>query len=283
MEQTSDLGVIVTGIPHSGTTILSSLLKNHPKLMSGFELGVLSRDVPAEFPQVYQHMLGPPKPGAPDKALWSVQRSDVDRMTNATCLADMYAILREVSPYLNNTDQKIIDKCPGYVHMLPGVFERAPSWAKVIVSVKQGHRSNSLEETLANGTYNDRILEVNHTELLVAPHETMRSIFEFIGFSGDDWEEDFLDMSGLRRKLEPVIGETNARKIASHFKFEEDGGKCNEKRLARSHGKICHTNGARRLRRLAARADTVERTMMARLWTKLRAAAGHTTHGARRP
>mmetsp|Transcript_20006 Transcript_20006/g.79798 ORF Transcript_20006/g.79798 Transcript_20006/m.79798 type:complete len:278 (+) Transcript_20006:252-1085(+) len=238
MEQSDDLGVIVTGAAGSGTTVLSSLIKNHPSVMGGFELGVLDADEPAKWG--FGYMLR--GQGHIDLALWNVSDADISRMKEAECLADMYSILRTASPYLRETNQRILDKCPGYSKHMEDVIERAPPGAKIIVSVKQGHRSASVNQALA--THPDQVLEVNHTELLVDPHTAMRRVFEFIGFGADSWSGDYIHMRGLKEKITPFMGATIAAKIARHYEFHSDGGKCDRKRMARSGGTICHGDGA---------------------------------------
>ena len=116
----SPLFAIVTGLEHSGTTVLSRLIMNAPGVFGGFECGLLLAATPAAFRRThpwYQWMQAdPPSRPRPTRSasgggdggaaaaappnLWSVAATGMGRITNASCHAEAFDRLRAESPVL---------------------------------------------------------------------------------------------------------------------------------------------------------------------------------------
>ena len=234
MRRSSDPTVLVTGMARTGTTILSMLVKNHPKLMGGWELGFLHADRPSNYAFGGQLTRGNK---TYTTSLWDVSDEDLTRIMAAECFADMYSLLHEASPYLRGTDRRIVDKHPAYSKILSTVLERAPPRTRVLVSVKHGFIRHGIQKALA-GPHAHRIGVVNYTELLISPHVTMRRVFSFLGVGASSWRESYLNMTGWREKIEAIVGANAARALVNKFRFKADGGPCDIKNLQLN---TCHS------------------------------------------
>ena len=240
-----DVGVIVTGPPRSGTTILGKLIDNIPGLYSGFELGFLEGRTPMEYPFV--SMLGPMEfrrgNQIGDLAMWGVQETDRQRLKEVACLADMYELLREVSPYLRKMpNASILDKCPAYSKHLNTVLARAPPNTPCIFIYK--NMPDKVHRDLAQGPFAKQILFLNFYDFLSDIHKVMSDVFNFIGgFRGVQhvWKETYVNATGYFEKYEPVFGPAIARVLQRRARFDPSGGKCDRKTLQMSQGKKCHS------------------------------------------
>ena len=99
---TSPLVGIVTGLEHSGTTIMSWQIKNMPGVWSGFELGFLNATKPAEFAGSKFARMMASGHGVYDPShmhLWNISAEGMRRIYDAPCFFDMYERLIEVDGY----------------------------------------------------------------------------------------------------------------------------------------------------------------------------------------
>ena len=87
-QRVSGLGVIVTGMENSGTTILSDLLKCGPGLMGAFECGLLLASKPGTFKHIspFYNWMTFPFPQ------WALRRDQLDDLSKSRCHAEFYAV-----------------------------------------------------------------------------------------------------------------------------------------------------------------------------------------------
>jgi len=205
----SGLRAIVTGMEHSGTTILSNLLKCSPAVMGAFECGVLLAPTPRQFEKVspfYEWMVSE----------WRLSREERDGLANSSnCHAQFYEGLRRLSPLFTANDT-ILDKTPAYMSVLDDVMRRAPG-VPVLVSYKpKDHQFESWKKRGLVGANADaryekaqrgyeraklafphRILEVNHSDVANRPDDVLPAVFAFVGL---EWRPEYASLEALRDK-----------------------------------------------------------------------------------
>lgn len=214
----SKLFVIVAGMEHSGTTMLSQLIMSAPNLYGGFECGILmSPDNPAGFEKVemfYRWMMRPAK-----QRLWGLTKEIRDLMLNATCFAEMYETLHRYSPLFHlepNTNSFIVDKTPQYIHKLVEVMDRTPGvpvivtrksdedyigslkyrgWKDATIKKKVDEYKDKLGEALEK--YPERIYVADTSGWLENPDKVMKEVFDFLNL---EWRSEYLTMEALNAK-----------------------------------------------------------------------------------
>lgn len=231
------LFAVVTGRAHSGTTILSMLIKNAPGVFGGLEGGMLLARTPAELNRTRQirnssnhrdrmlnfvdgNLLNPRK-------AWNVSAAGLERLAASPCAVDLYERLLRESPLLRAMGPRVqvLDKFPEYERELSEILWRAPG-VPFVVSEKGSspdahERAQQRRAAFPHVRHTDwqRIHFVRHEELLSNPSRTMRSVFSFLGLGNDAWRDSFLNMSGVFAKLAPVLGQKEAAAIAQQFSF----------------------------------------------------------------
>ena len=130
----SGLFVIIAGIEHTGTTMISSLLMNAPNLYSAFECGFLLADSPQEFQPPKVHPMFVEGLTAPNAHhWWGLPTEKAALITNhSTCFEQQYSLLRKHSPLFNateiNNSSWIVDKTPQYYRVLYEVMQKSNAW-----------------------------------------------------------------------------------------------------------------------------------------------------------
>ena len=210
---TGALFAVVTGMEHSGTTVLSSLIKNAPGVFGGFECGFLLAPAPAKFDakccrpwdawirQGGAHM-------------WNVSAGGLRSIRSASGFDDMYARLIAASPTLRAIPNvKVLDKTPAYIRRLTTVLNKVPG-VPCVVSVK----GNSTNPELLNAQrhHASRILVVEHEQLVADPHGTMRQVFGFLRLH---WLPSYLSMRGFVQQLALSHSKCGSERIAGEYAF----------------------------------------------------------------
>lgn len=119
--------LLICGLEHTGTTLISDLFRQVPGLDSGFECGVLLRDTPAEF-RTLQPFAGNMLKG------WGITEADLDACCAEPGFDGFYARLMQVSTVLSADTTAIFDKTPRYLSDLTAVLGRSD--CPVVVSYK---------------------------------------------------------------------------------------------------------------------------------------------------
>jgi len=215
LQQPTSLGplrAIVCGFEKSGTTLINEILRRHPQLDSGHEVGALLVDSPRLFHQkqpYYSFFM----------QTWKVSGEQLQQICDTDDWGEFYRRARDISPLITDKTVYLFDKTPIYMLHLSEVLARVPG-IPCVVNVRDpralmlswanwsGHRDNPgewIEEkfdycenrflTYARGYRNalaghgDRIL-LNRFELLcLDPELYLGNIFRFFGF---EFSRDFL-------------------------------------------------------------------------------------------
>jgi hypothetical protein len=219
----SGLRVIVTGMQHSGTTILSSIIMNAPCIIGAVDSGFLLAKEPSKLKNVHPFY---------EWLTWSLVRGKYgltnetrDEVTSAPCFASMYYRLRRLSRLTTDSDDaeycprplELMDKAPQYVYSLPAVMSRSPGVPVIVImkeyeavkeSWKKRNPSNVLPEEFYNRTwktirksqkrYPDRIMIVHYDEFNANHDKVMQGVFDFLGMQ---WDSTYLTMAPLNAKV----------------------------------------------------------------------------------
>lgn len=194
--------VVVTGIEHSGTTLLSQLLQQHPGLNSGFECGFLLADCPEDFKNVHPWHEWMQEPV--DVHQWGVSPWDMERICTSESWEEAYRRLIRYSPvFAEKRKQQVCDKTPRYMSCLDAVLDKLPVYVPCIVIEKnienlwRSHkkRGSSLDDfcsvyTLYNNglrralrKHGNRIHRVGYEDLCMDPDLQLRKIFAVLKLS----------------------------------------------------------------------------------------------------
>lgn len=127
--------VIITGIEHSGTTLLSRLLKQDPGLRSGFECGFLLADTPRDFMNIHPWYEWMQEPVSAHQ--WGVSSKHMEQICSAGSWEEMYRRLIHFSPVFDQSShQQVCDKTPRYLSCLDTVLEKLPDFVPCLVIEK---------------------------------------------------------------------------------------------------------------------------------------------------
>jgi hypothetical protein len=200
------LGVLVTGIEHSGTTLLSLLLGRHPQLCGGFECGLLLADSPKDFAKLepwHQWMMDPIEIGH-----WGIPKSAMHEITESADWAGAYQKIIEHSPLFGRPDQRVIDKSPRYRLNLSEILDKVPEEIRCLVIEKTlenlwlSFRKRTDFEDYAGrcrlyratrrralAKHGDRIRIIRYENLCTRVVEEMRAAFSFLEL---EFREEFV-------------------------------------------------------------------------------------------
>lgn len=121
---------VVTGIEHSGTTLLSQLLNGHPRIASGSELGILLSDI---YNFSSQHPFFEWLVDDERRMGWGINRKDRDRLLTTHSFDEFYWLLNKLkgtslsNPVVQNkfrVSDFLYDKTPRYVFSLSKVVRK---------------------------------------------------------------------------------------------------------------------------------------------------------------
>ena len=126
LENNEPLKAIVCGFEHSGTTLVSEILRQHPRLDSGFEGGFL-------FCENVQDFLGAEPFYSHAKAGWGVSDEDLKYITAADNWPEVYRRLRERAEVIKDKTSWLFDKTPVYMGYLPQILEKVPDVPCIVI------------------------------------------------------------------------------------------------------------------------------------------------------
>ena len=113
----STLKAIICGMEHSGTTLLSDLLRQTGTMESGFECGVLMVSSPREFPQL-DPFYGFMTTG------WNIEPDALQACCDTDSFDEFYARLSAAAAVVPE-GVGVFDKTPRYIAELPSVIKRS--------------------------------------------------------------------------------------------------------------------------------------------------------------
>jgi len=200
--------LIITGMEHSGTTVLAELIKSAPDVYGPFETGFLLAPTPRDFRSIKPFFLWTRES---DLNLTSRQQ---EGLLNQSSHIDMYKYAMKHSTLFQTAKSEqnyYVDKTPRYVYFLPEVMQRAPG-VKIVVSTKpyekikvswtqhhnetdeffETHYKNfqaGLRKAQTNPTLKDLIYVVRHEDIWSDNEEQANRVasklFEWIGLPWD--------------------------------------------------------------------------------------------------
>jgi hypothetical protein len=203
---------IVCGFEKSGTTVLNEVLRRHPRLDSGHEVGVLMASTPREFKRVQPYY-------AFFRQTWKLTPEQTLHCCDTNDWGTFYARAREASPVITDKSTLIFDKTPRYMMQLSEVMEKVPqlpcivnvrdpralmhSWAcwsgfkdSPAAWLEDNFESNcerflnyAKGYSVARATERYRLYLNRFETMCLEPRETMISIFDFLG---QDFSEEYL-------------------------------------------------------------------------------------------
>ena len=107
---------IICGYERGGTTLVSEIIRQHPKLDGRFEIGFLLADTPQNFRSLKAYVFNL-------KSRWGLNDEDVDYICQAPDFIEAYRRLIECSN-LPDKEINIYDKTPRYMERLPSIMQR---------------------------------------------------------------------------------------------------------------------------------------------------------------
>ncbi len=192
----SVLHCLICGYERGGTTLVSELIRQHPRIDGRFEGGFLLGNTPRDFAALHPYVENL-------KTAWGVDDSGLEYVCAATDWLDMYLRLREVS-ILPDKTVALYDKTPRYMEFLTGVLTKVAVPCVVVVrdprAVYHSHdRYHPTEIRSFCGYYvnygqayrqalqhyPDRLLLVRYERLCLYPEQEARRIFDFLGLEFD--------------------------------------------------------------------------------------------------
>jgi hypothetical protein len=206
------LAAVVCGFEHSGTTLISEILRQHPRLDSGFEGGFLLNQEAKQFlncEPYYTNLKGG----------WGVSDEDLQYICNVETWRELYQRLRERSSVIKSKTTWLFDKTPRYMQKLDHVLKQVPGVPCVVIykdfralmwsSFKRNGKGKGLtieewyekifpltchytlscargwKQAIENGL-EERILLVRYEKLCTDKTKVSQQIFEFLGLEFDE-------------------------------------------------------------------------------------------------
>ncbi len=245
--KSAPLIAIVTGMQHSGTTILSQAIAAHPNINCGFECGLLLADTPANYCHIEPWYTWLQQVNS--KHLWSITKNK-DDICKTTSWMEAYNKIMQLSP-LFTTEEYILDKTPQYIYQLPEVIKKVPNTPIIIIykepiSLYQSWKKRALENNKSKSNYKqqptnllqtfmkkyhatqkriekfmslDNIYIVNYIEFLRAPKDTLEKIFQFIGinyvYSGYTEDHFIQSIKRFKPEQQTPLSETEVSTLKS--------------------------------------------------------------------
>ncbi|MDJ0554513.1 MAG: sulfotransferase [Microcoleaceae cyanobacterium MO_207.B10] len=213
------LFALVCGFEHSGTTLVSEILRQHPHLDSGFEGGFLLNNEAKEFLTTEPFY-------TTSKKGWGLKDEDLSYICDADNWAEVYLRIRERAEVIKNKNALLFDKTPRYMQKLPHVLERVPDipcivivkdirsvfwssykrtkmtideWYKKIFKRTCNHTlsyARSCKKAIEKGL-EERILLIRYEELCLDQKTQVKKIFNFLGL---EFQESYLTFNHPKYK-----------------------------------------------------------------------------------
>ncbi len=191
------LKLVITGLPRSGTTVLSEVFRQVPGLFSGFECGFLLYDRPIDFInpkakyKVHYQIL---------KNSWALTDRDVHYICKSRKWEEVYSKLIERSPKVRDKHVSLFDKTPYYMLHLKKVLKKI-NGVKVIVVLKDvrslywsykkrgtleaglGHLktlTDKFANTLLSYADKGKIFLLHYEDMCLKPEQEIKKVFDFL-------------------------------------------------------------------------------------------------------
>ncbi len=219
LENNDPLKAIICGFEHSGTTLVSEILRQHPQLDSGFEGGFLLNETAEAFLKTEPFYTNA-------KVGWGISDEDLTYITAVDNWPELYERLRERAKVITNKETSLFDKTPRYMQKLPHVLEQVPNipcivivkdirsvfwssykrtkmtideWYQKIFRITCNHNlsyAKALQEAI-DKSLEKRILLIKYEELCLNPKNEVKKIFDFVGL---EFQKSYLDLNNPKYK-----------------------------------------------------------------------------------
>ena len=241
---------VICGLEHTGTTLISELLRQIPGIESGFECGVLLRETPAEFVGLepfYSNMIKG----------WGISEAELERCCEADTFAIFYDRLFKASKKISPSTKLMFDKTPRYLESLPSIIERCEcpiiasykdpraivysdfkrskvvdfdEWYDGYHSGKLGYVTRCYDQFMAHVEH-PRVTTVGLEELAMNSRETMERMF---GHVGQKFELEYAIINDIQ------YSNVKSRTVSADIAFEYRGKlkKSNLDRIMKDFGKF---------------------------------------------
>lgn len=113
------VAAILCGYEKSGTTVLNEILRRHPGLDSGHEVGVLLAESPRGFISVQPYF-------SFFQQTWSLSREEAVHCCDTDDWSVFYDRAKEQSPVIVDKSVTLFDKTPKYMAQLSSVLDKVP-------------------------------------------------------------------------------------------------------------------------------------------------------------
>ena len=252
VDKNRPLAAIVCGFTGGGTTMLTEVLRQHPRLDSAFEGGFLLTEEASDFLTLepYYSAL---------KKTWQVSDQQLARICSVDTWPAVYRRLRQNSPVIKNKNVLLFDKTPRYMTCLSQVLRKVPNvpcislvrdpravfWTRIKRTFRKESPEMNIQEwaeaefesgvkgysTHAEGLQQalkselkERILLVKYEELCLNPEVEARKIFNFLKLNSN---ADFLSFKGGKPRFRPCRDDGIKSSYISEYKKNLPSHICN--------------------------------------------------------
>jgi hypothetical protein len=185
----------ICGFERGGTTVLSDILRQHPKIYAGFEGGILLAQDPFDFKTInpyYENF----------KRGWKLSDDQMDMILSAPNWQQIYARIAQESEIIRPHINYIFDKTPIYIKYLSSVMSRVPNTPCLVISrdprsviASWLKRRENLDIQVATKRYlsyvegyqmaisngfGDNILKLRYEDLCTSPKLITKKVFNFL-------------------------------------------------------------------------------------------------------
>lgn len=126
IENNQPLAAVVCGFEHSGTTLITEILRKHVQFNGGFEGGFLLNEEAKDFLTTEPYCTNL-------KNGWNISDEDLHYICYSETWATVYAKLQERSSIFKGKDELVFDKTPMYMKYLPDVLKRVPGVPCILI------------------------------------------------------------------------------------------------------------------------------------------------------
>lgn len=113
------IAAVLCGYEKSGTTVLNEILRRHPRLDSGHEVGVLLAENPRGFSQVQPYF-------SFFQQTWALGRQEALHCCDTDHWSVFYERAKAHSPVIVDKTVELFDKTPKYMAQLASVLDKVP-------------------------------------------------------------------------------------------------------------------------------------------------------------
>ena len=212
------LAFILAGFEHSGTTLISEILRQHPNLDGAFEGGLLLTKKLKDFVDL--------EPFASNfKSGWKVTDEQLRDICASKNYAEAYGKIQQYSDVIENKGSKIFDKTPRYMQRLSTVLNKLSGlkavvmvrdmrslmdstasrsglgideWIETVYPITRRHTMSYLDGltvALNDTKLRKQVYVLRYEELILDQEKLSREMFKFLGY---EFKPEYLEFQSVR-------------------------------------------------------------------------------------